>query len=112
MALSKTQRLVEDLKALIRSEARLKAGLPLPATRDEIPAGRGVGLATAPVKSAGGSGIASPLTEQPGKRTHYPERYLYSTDGIFAIAHQPVLKAVFADAVGREVSFVYADPDA
>lgn len=111
MALSKTQRLVEDLKALIRRETRLKAGLPLPATRDEIPVGRGVGQATAKAKSSGG-GIASPLTEKPGKRTHYLERYLYSTDGIFAIAHQPALKAVFADAVGHEVTFLYADPDA
>jgi hypothetical protein len=109
---SKTQQLVEDLKSLIKREARIKAGLPSPAERDDIPASRGVGLATVTNKKSSSSGIASPLTEQADKRTTYPERYITSTDGLFTLAWSPVLQATYTDANGAEVVVNYADPDA
>lgn len=112
MAKSNTRRLVEDLKRLIQSEARIKAGLPPAVERDDISAGRGVGLASRSAVKSSGGGIDSPLTERAGARTLYTERYVFSTDGIFAIAYRPVLTATFDDAAGREVGFIYVDPDA
>lgn len=113
MGISQTQQIVEDLKALIKKEARLKAGLPQPAVRNDIPAGRGVGFATTVSKAGGGSGgIASPLTEQAGKRTYYPDRYISSTDGIFSFAWAPTRRAEYKDANGAEVLVDYVDPDA
>ncbi|MCU7845286.1 MAG: hypothetical protein KZQ93_15765 [Candidatus Thiodiazotropha sp. (ex Monitilora ramsayi)] len=112
MAQSKTRKLVEDLKRSLRERARINIGLTPADVREEIPAGKGRGLASSTSSASDAGGIASPLTEQPGTRTNYVERYVFSTDGVFAIAHQPVLQAAFTDAVGREVKFNYADPDA
>lgn len=113
MGVSKTQQLVDDLKALIKADARIKAGLPPAKARDEIPAARGVGLATAASKaSGGGGGIASPLDETEGSRLYYAERYKTSTDGLFTIAWAPTMVTVFTDANGAEVEVWYADPDA
>ena len=111
MVMSKTQRLVEDLKALIRSEARLKAGLPPPKPRDEIQASRGKGLA-AVVKASAQGGLAFPLTEDGSKRVLYASRYLYDTSGLFAFAWAPYNKTYYTDAAGNSGYVIHADPEA
>lgn len=100
----------DSLQQLTKGTGRATLRLPPLEQPGPIPAGIGVGN-----PSSGGSsaGIASPLSEpDPSKRTYHPARQILSSDGIFAIEHQPLASITMTDATGREVVLEFADPDA
>ena len=110
MALSKTQQLVNDLKRLIKKEARVNAGLPPEKVRDEIPCG--VGRALAAKSGKGTSGLAFPLNEVDAtKRQFHPDRYLWDTSGIYSFVHGPIKTATFKDSSNSQGDINYGDPD-
>jgi len=110
--MSRSRKIISDLDRLRQPSLKVKGRLETPQARDEISAGQGIGQAGTPSAKSSGDGIAFPLTEQAGLRTYYPDRYLYSTDGIFTIAWAPIKKATFQDNAGAQGEVNYIDPDA
>ncbi len=97
-----------DINKLIPSRARGKKRLaPLGGSRS-IAASRGIGMLSG---AANSGGIASPLTEVAGQRTHHTTaRSLTSSDGLFVLTYYNLKTIRFLDAKGRAVIFNYDDP--
>ena len=109
--MSRANETINAIDALRRPEIKLAGELPDAAKRDDIKATKGEGYAT-DNKASSSQGVAFPLTENGSNRIYYPDRYLYSTDGMFSIAWAPVKKANFTDNSGSSGDVNYADPDA
>lgn len=99
----------DDLRALADRETESRA-LPPAAERPPIPAARGVATYTAPpAASAGGGGIASPLTEVDFALREYHEEGIRSSDGLFTLPS--IKKMVMRDANNEQVVLMFAEQD-
>lgn len=101
---------VEDINRLqqpAQPRRTLRAIQPLGA----LPASAGTGVYKPPPATAGGGGIASPLTEQNyAAREFHDSRYVFSADGVFVWEFKPLRKIVMTDANGATVQQVFASP--
>ena len=100
------RRLIDDLNRVITHPARAREPLPPAAGQAAIP-GRGEGKPTA---GGSGSGIASPLTEQPA-RTIEVIKTIDITGGDAQIDLAQMVDVTFIDAEGREVRMILKPDD-
>lgn len=100
------RRLIDDLNRVITHPARAREPLPPAAGQAAIP-GRGEGKPTA---GGSGSGIASPLTEQPA-RTVEVVKTIDITGGDAQIDLAQMVDVTFLDAEGREVRMILKPDD-
>lgn len=99
--------LVGNLKSIILAALgqTTSRGLGAAAAKVAIPAARGSADYVEP-SAGGGSGIASPLTEQSRETQTLT---LYSDDNTVEIDAEQITKVTMLDANGREVVFIYAE---
>ncbi len=99
--------LIGNLKAVILAALGQTSsrGLGTAKAKVAIPAVRGSADYVEPA-STGGTGIASPLTEQSRETQTLT---LYSDDSTVEIDAEQITKVTMLDANGREVVFIYAE---
>ena len=100
------RRLVDDLNRVVTHPPKARERLAPVGSPGTLP-GRGTGK---PGDSAGGSGIASPLTEQPAK-TIEVVKTIAITGGDGEIDLAQMTDVTFLDADGREVRFILKPDD-
>ena len=100
------RRLVDDLNRVVTHPPKPRERLAPVGSPGALP-GRGTGK---PGDSAGGSGIASPLTEQPAK-TIEVVKTIAITGGDGEIDLAQMTDVTFLDADGREVRFILKPDD-
>lgn len=105
-----TGRFVHDINRLISARKEQQNALEK-VTIEPIVAVRGIGEANQPPKVEASGGIASPLTELPGRREYYPPCLIKSSDGLFAIEQQSLKKAAFTDKDGNEIVIEFSDAE-
>ena len=101
---------VEDINSLVSPASQRKTLTALdPRGRLEAKQGRGDYEEPA---TAGGGGIASPLTEADyDTREYWAEKTITSSDGLLSFRIKPIKKIIQADANYSEVVQLFADPD-
>ena len=100
---------VEDINSLVSPASQRKTLTTLdPRGRLEAKQGRGDYEEPA---TAGGVGIASPLTEADyDDREYWDEKTITSSDGLLSFRIKPIKKIIQADANAAEVVQLFADP--
>lgn len=99
---------VDEINSVVvqpKARKTIKAITP----RGPLPAQTSPGTDTPNPKPAGGGGIASPLTEQPGTREQYPPALRPSTDGAVFFAVSATKRITMTDANGAEVVMEFAN---
>lgn len=103
----------EDINRLVIPE-RPPATLRPVTPRGALPAQRGRADYKAPAASAGGAGLASPLTEVElegvGDRTYWPATIQETTDGLISFEVMPIKTWKFLDADGNAAVLNVAKP--
>jgi len=100
----------KDLTDALRKLTEKPKSAPNVVPRPRGAAPRVVAVGTPPAAPAGGEGggIASPLTET--ARTHYAERAVASTDGLFSVRITPIRSLTMLDADENIVVLNFLDP--
>ena len=100
------RRLVDDLNRVVQHPPKPRERLTPAGSPGALP-GRGTGK---PGDSTGGSGIASPLTEQPAKTIEIIKT-IAITGGDGEVDLAQMTDVTFLDAEGREVRFILKPDD-
>ena len=103
------QATVDDINSLVSPASQRKTLTTLD-PRGRLEARQGRGDYEEPA-TAGGVGIASPLTEADyDTREYWDEKTITSSDGLLSFRIKPIKKIVQADANAAEVVQLFADP--
>lgn len=100
----------DDMRALSETP-KVREPLPAVPKRGGMEAARGRGIWSRPAPSAGGGGIASPLTETPDTREYFAETVVMPADGYFVYSVKAVKKLTLTDADDNPVEINLAEPD-
>lgn len=95
----------------LQERSRIRTTLPDKQPRPTITAKAGFGKRVSSGSGTSG-GIDSPLTERATTRTFFSQvRELTSTDGLFVLEYVNVRAIFTRDAIGRDVTIIFDDPD-